>query len=35
LYEMLRNNINNHAKIIELYKQELGEEDLTMSNPDV
>jgi SNF2 family DNA or RNA helicase len=31
LYSMLKNNITNHNKIIELYKKEL-EEDLTMSN---
>ena len=35
LYSMLRNNITNHEKIIELYKQELMDEDLTMSNPDI
>ena len=26
LYTMLRSNINNHEKIIELYKQELAED---------
>jgi len=35
LYNMLRNNITNHEKIIELYKQELLDEDLTMSNLDI
>ena len=35
LYEMLRNNIDNHSKIIELYKQELSEDNLTLSNSDI
>jgi hypothetical protein len=35
LYEMLRGNITNHEKIIELYKQEILDEDLTMSNPEI
>jgi SNF2 family DNA or RNA helicase len=35
LYEMLRNNIDNHSKIIELYKQELLEDNLTLSNSDI
>ena len=35
LYQMLRGNITNHEKIIELYKQEILDEDLTMSNLDI
>ena len=35
LYQMLRGNITNHEKIIELYKQEILDEDLTMSNPEI
>ena len=35
LYEMLRNKITDHSKIIDLYKQELSANDLTLSNPDI
>jgi SNF2 family DNA or RNA helicase len=35
LYQMLRNNIVNHEKIIDLYREEILEEDLTMSNTDI
>lgn len=30
IYSMLRNNINNHNKIIDLYRQEVEEKDLTL-----
>jgi len=35
LYQMLRNNIVNHEKIIDLYREEILEEDLTLSNQEV
>jgi len=35
LYQMLRNKITDHSKIIDLYKEEILQEDLTMSNQDI